>query len=435
MNQLWIENGLFVTMNDDRRTVKGHMVVTDDRITYIGEEAPKPEQLAPDVKKLNGSRLAFMPGLVNTHGHAAMSLLRGYSDDQNLQVWLQEKMWPMEGKYVDADTRAGSALAIVEMLRSGTTAFVDMYDRMDQVAQMTEQAGIRGILTRGVIGLCSEEVQQAKLHDAITFAKEWNGRADGRITTLLSPHAPYTCPPDYIVKFVEAAHDMNLPLHTHMSETLAEVEQNVRDYGVRPVEHLDRLGFFSRPSLVAHAVHLNDDEIALLAERGVSVSHNPVSNLKLASGIARVPELLRAGVKVSLGTDSAASNNNLDLFEEIRFAALLHKGISGDPTVIPAWEALKLGTIYGAQSVWQGESFGLLEEGRKADFIAIDLDQPHMYPLTDIVSHLVYSASGRDVRHVWVDGRQVVRDGLCTQMDEEKIRYEAAASFERLLNG
>lgn len=433
MNQLWIKNGLFVTMDDTMPTVRGHMVITDDRITYIGAEVPN--QLSPHTVIMDGSRLAFMPGLVNTHGHAAMTLLRGYSDDLKLQVWLEEKMWPMEAKYVDADTRAGSALAVVEMLKTGTTAFVDMYDRMDQVAQMVEQGGIRGILTRGVIGLCPEDVQKAKLEDALSFARDWNGKANGRITTLLSPHAPYTCPPAYIEKFVEAAHDMNLPLHTHMSETLAEVEQNVREYGLRPVEHLDKLGFFSRPALVAHAVHLNDEEIALLAERGVAVSHNPVSNLKLASGIARVPDLLKAGVTVSLGTDSAASNNNLDLFEEIRLSALLHKGISGDPTAVPAWEALKLGTTYGAHAVWQGDSIGKLKEGYKADFVAINLDQPHFYPLTDIVSHLVYSGSGRDVLHVWVDGRQVVQDGVCTQLDEEKIKYEAAASFDRLLQG
>lgn len=343
-------------------------------------------------------------------------------------------MWPMEAKYVDQDTRAGSALAIVEMLKTGTTAFVDMYDRMDQVAQMVEQSGIRSALTRGVIGLCSEEIQQAKLKEAIAFARDWNGKADGRITTMISPHAPYTCPPDYIEKFVQAAHDYDLPVHTHMSETLAEVEQNVRDYGSRPVEHLDKLGFFSRPALVAHAVHLNDEEIALLAERNVAVSHNPVSNLKLASGVARVPELLRAGVTVSLGTDSVASNNNLDLFKEIKFAALLHKGISGDPTVIPAMEALRMGTVYGARSIWQEGSIGQLATGMKADFIAIDLDQPHYYPLTDIVSHLVYSGSGRDVKHVWVDGKKVVHNGECTMMDEEKIRFEAQASFERLLN-
>ncbi|GKU79501.1 5-methylthioadenosine/S-adenosylhomocysteine deaminase [Paenibacillus sp. L3-i20] len=433
MTQLWIENGLFVTMDETNPKINGHMVITDDRITYIGAEAPV--DLLPDVQKLDGSKLAFMPGLINTHGHAAMTLLRGFSDDQNLQVWLQEKMWPMEAKYVDADTKAGSALAIVEMLRSGTTTFVDMYDRMDQVATMTEQAGIRGILTRGVIGLCSEEEQKTKLNDAITFARDWNGKADGRISTMLSPHAPYTCPPEYIEKFVQAAHDLNLPLHTHMSETLAEVEMNVRDYGVRPVEHLDRLGFFSRPALVAHAVHLTDEEIALLAARNVSVSHNPVSNLKLASGIARLSDMLNAGVKVSLGTDSVASNNNLDLFEEIRFSALLHKGISGDPTAIPALEALKLGTIYGAEAIWQSDRIGALKVGMKADFIAIDIDQAHFYPMTDIVSHLVYSGSGRDVKHVWVDGRQVVRNSICTMLDEEKIRYEAQASFERLLKG
>lgn len=431
MSQIWIENGRFVTMEDGEHVLQGHMVVTDDRITYIGAEAPT--GLQADVQKLDGSKLAFMPGLVNTHGHAAMTLLRGYSDDQNLQVWLEQKMWPMEGKYIDLDTRAGSALAVVEMLKSGTTAFVDMYDRMDQLAEVVEQSGIRGCLTRGVIGLCPEDVQQAKLAEAIAFARDWNGKANGRITTMISPHAPYTCPPDYIEKFVQAAHDYDLPLHTHMSESIAEVEQNVRDYGVRPVQHLDNLGFFSRPALVAHAVHLNDEEIALLAQRKVAVSHNPVSNLKLASGIARVPDLLRAGVTVSLGTDSAASNNNLDLFKEINLAALLHKGVSGDPTVVPAIEALRMGTVYGARSIWQEDAIGRLREGMKADFIAIDIEQPHFYPQTDIVSHLVYAGSGRDVKHVWVDGRQVVRDGECTLLDEEKIRHDAQASFERLL--
>lgn len=433
MKQLWIRNGLFVTMDDAAPIIRGHMVITDDIITYIGEE--EPQGLSDQAEKLNGRGLAFMPGLINTHGHAAMSLLRGYSDDQNLQVWLEQKMWPMEGRYVAADTRAGTALAIVEMLKSGTTTFLDMYDRMDEVAKMTEQSGIRGILMRGVIGLCSEEEQKAKLEEAIAFALEWNGKADGRITTMLAPHAPYTCPPAFIEKFVQAAHDHSLALHTHMSESSREVQQNVEDYGVRPVEHLHRLGFFSRPALVAHAVHLTDEEIAMLAENGVSVAHNPVSNLKLASGVARLPELLRAGVKVGLGTDSAASNNNLDLFQEITTAALLHKGVSGDPTAIPAAQALKLGTSLGAASVWKEHELGMLKSGMKADFIAIDIDQPQFYPLTDIVSHLVYAGNGRDVRHVWVDGRQVVNNRQCTMLDEEKIRKDAQAAFERLLNG
>ncbi|MFC4777605.1 amidohydrolase [Paenibacillus sp. GCM10023252] len=433
MSQLWIENGTFITMDEDVPVLTGHMVITDDKITYIGEAAPAPVQLQQDVTRLDGTKLAFLPGLINTHGHAAMTLLRGYSDDQNLQVWLEEKMWPMEGKYVDHDTRSGTSLAIVEMLKSGTTAFVDMYDRMDEVAQMVDSSGMRGVLTRGVIGLCPEEVQQAKLKEAIAFARDWNGKGDGRITTMISPHAPYTCPPDYIEKFVQAAHEYNLPMHTHMSESIAEVEQNVRDYGCRPVEHLDRLGVFTRPALVAHAVHLTEGEIELLAARGVAVSHNPISNLKLASGIARVPDLLRAGVTVALGTDSAASNNNLNLFEEIRMAALLHKGISGDPTAIPAIEALRMGTVYGARAIWQEQALGQLKVGMKADFIAIDTEKPHYYPKTDIISHLVYSGSGQDVKHVWVDGKQLVKNGQCTTLDEEKIRYEAQASFERLL--
>ncbi|MHA6483932.1 amidohydrolase [Paenibacillus sp. strain BS8-2] len=433
MSQLWIRNGLFVTMNDEASVIKGHMVVTDDQITYIGEQ--EPEGLSEQVQKLDGKGLAFMPGLINAHGHAAMSLLRGYSDDQNLQVWLEQKMWPMEGRYVAADTRAGTALAIVEMLRSGTTTFLDMYDRMDEVAKITEQSGIRGVLMRGAIGLCSEEEQRAKLEEAVAFALEWNGRGNGRITTMLSPHAPYTCPPAFIEKFVQAAHDHSFALHTHMSESLREVEQNVQDYGMRPVEHLHKLGFFSRPALVAHAVHLNDEEIAMLAQYDVSVAHNPVSNLKLASGVARLPEMLKAGIKVALGTDSAASNNNLDLFQEMTMAALLHKGVSGDPTAIPAYEALKLATSSGASAIWQSQQIGMLKEGMKADLVAIDIDQPHFYPLTDIVSHLVYAANGRDVRHVWVNGTQVVHNRVCTLLDEEKIRREAQASFERLLNG
>ncbi|MCU6708316.1 amidohydrolase [Paenibacillus sp. J5C_2022] len=433
MSQLWIQNSLFVTMDDDKPVIKrGHMLVSDDRIAYIGEEEPQTQWLQSDVKKFDGSRHAIMPGLINTHGHSPMTLLRGYSDDEALQVWLEQKMWPMEARYRIEDARIGSGLAIAEMLLSGTTTFVDMYDRMEQVALMTEQAGMRGVLMRGVIGLCSEEEQRTKLMESVQFAKEWNGGAGGRITTMLSPHAPYTCPPAFIEQFVQAAHDYNLPLHTHMSETAAEVEQNVRDYGIRPVEHLDSLGFFSRPALLAHAVHLNDEEIALLAERGASISHNPVSNLKLASGIARVPDLMKAGVKVSLGTDSVASNNNLDLFQEIAMAALLHKGVSGDPTAVPAMEALKLGTVYGAKALWR-EDIGVLREGMKADFIALDIDQPHYYPLTDIVSHLVYAGSGRDVTDVWVDGKQVVAGRKCLFLDEEKLRRDAQASFERLL--
>ncbi|WP_123040761.1 amidohydrolase [Cohnella candidum] len=432
MKRWLITNGYFATMDDTRPLFKGWMAVEGSRIADMGEGEAPAEWLEAAAETVDGQDLLFLPGLVNTHGHAAMSLLRGYADDLALQDWLQNHMWPMEAKFTGDDVYWGSALAAAEMIKTGTTTFLDMYDHMHRVGEVVDQSGLRAVLTRGMIGMVPEDVQKAKLQDAVTFAREWHGAADGRITVMMCPHAPYTCPPDFIVKVVEAAHELNLSLHTHMSETRFEVEQNVRDYGVRPPEHLDRLGFFSRPALVAHAVHLTDEEIALLAERNVAVSHNPVSNLKLASGVARVPELLAAGVTVGLGTDSVASNNNLDLFEEIRLAALLHKGVTGDPTVIPAAEALRLGTTYGARALGLEGQTGILKPGMKADFIAVSTAQTHFVPRTDLISHLVYAASGSDVKHVWADGRQLLRGGELLTLDEERIRYEAQACFERL---
>ncbi|MEC0132581.1 MULTISPECIES: amidohydrolase [Paenibacillus] len=428
-NKTIIKGGYFLTPGTDEPVLSGYMTIEDDLITYIGKEEP---QMEAGVQVVDGSRLLFMPGLVNTHGHAAMSLLRGYGDDLVLQVWLQEKMWPMEEKFTGDDVYWGTSLSVLEMLKGGTTTFLDMYDHMDRVAEVAELSGIRSVLMRGVIGLCPEDVQNHKLAEAISFARNWHGKADGRITTMISPHAPYTCPPDFLVKFVQAAHDLDLPMHTHMSETKREVEQNVADYGLRPVAHLEKLGMFTRPSIVAHGVHLNDEEIEILARHNVGVSHNPGSNLKLASGVARVTDLLKAGVKVSLGTDGAASNNNLDMFEEMRLAALIHKGVSGDPTAVPAPEALRMATEYGAQSIFLN-NVGRLAVGMKADFIAIDIDQPHLLPHTDLLSHAVYSASAKDVEHVWVNGKQVIKHGQCLTLDEEAIRRKAQEAFEGLL--
>ncbi|WFB60923.1 amidohydrolase [Paenibacillus sp. BR1-192] len=423
-----VKNGTFAVLEEGQSVLRGYLVVENDRITYLGEEEPVVEE---GTEIIDGTHLFFLPGLVNTHGHAAMSLLRGYGDDLALQVWLQEKMWPMEAKFTSDDVYWGTSLSVLEMIKGGTTTFVDMYDHMDQVAKVVQDSGMRGVLTRGVIGLCPPEVQQQKLDEAVAFAKDWHGKAGGRITTMISPHAPYTCPPDFIEKFVQASHDLNLPLHTHMSETETEVAQNVKDYGLRPVAHLEKLGMFSRPTLLAHAVHLTDEEIEVLAKHQVAVSHNPGSNLKLASGVARVPALLKAGVTVSLGTDGPASNNNLDMFEEMRLAALIHKGVSGDPTAIPASDALRMGTVYGAKSAFL-EDIGMLAVGMKADMIALNTDQAHFLPRTDYISHAIYSASAKDVEHVWVDGKQVVKNGASLTLDEERIRREAQRAFERL---
>ncbi|NEW06033.1 amidohydrolase [Paenibacillus sp. SYP-B3998] len=430
MKKTLIKNGIFITINEAKTFIKGCMVIEGNQITYIGELAPEPHENYDEV--VDGTNKVYMPGLVNTHGHAAMSLLRGYGDDLALQIWLEEKMWPMEAKFSSQDVKWGTLLSIVEMIKGGTTTIVDMYDHMNEVAIAIEQSGMRGVLTRGVIGLCPPEIQDAKLKEATEFARNWHGKADGRITTMMSPHAPYTCPPDYIERIVQAAHDLNLPIHTHMSETSREVQANVDQYGLRPVAHLEKIGVFSRPTLVAHGVHLLDEEIQILKQYDVRISHNPGSNLKLASGVARVPELLRAGVKVSLGTDGAASNNNLDMFEEMRLAALIHKGVSGDPTAVPAAEALLMGTKMGAESVWL-QDVGQLSQGMKADFIALDIDQPHFLPKTDFVSHIVYSASAKDVVDVCVNGEWIVRKGECLKLDEEKIKSEFEQCFDKLI--
>ena len=433
MTRIWIKNGTFLTSDQSNPVLQGHLIVDNDRIVYLAAKLPESEVLVGVNEIIDGTHRLYMPGLVNTHGHAAMSLLRGVGDDLALQVWLEEKMWPNEARFTSNDVHYGALLSIVEMLKSGTTAFVDMYDHMDQVALAVEESGMRGCLTRGVIGLCSPEEQESKLKEAINFAKDWHGKADGRITTMMSPHAPYTCPPDYIIRFVEAAHELKLPIHTHMSETAREVAENERTYGMRPVAHLEKLGVFSLPCLVAHGVHLNSEEIGILAKHDVHVSHNPGSNLKLASGISPVVELLKAGVKVSLGTDGAASNNNLDMFEEMRLAALLHKGISGDPTAVPAFEAFMMATKVGAESIWLDDC-GSLQVGMKADFIALDIDQPHYFPKSNFLSHAVYSSNSKDVTDVWVNGKRIVQNGICLTLDEEKIKAEFTRCYTNLMS-
>jgi 5-methylthioadenosine/S-adenosylhomocysteine deaminase len=428
MARTMIENAYLLSMEPDSNLLHGTLAWEDGRISYIGSESLEKK---PGDVIINGEGKLFMPGLVNTHGHAAMSLLRGIGDDLALQVWLQEKMWPLEGRFTAKDVRVGTELSVLEMLKSGTTSFVDMYSFMDEVANVVNYSGIRGCLTRGVIGYCPPDEAAAKLVEAAHFAKTWHGAADGRITTMMAPHAPYTCPPDYIEKIVAISHELQTPIHIHLSETEREVQQHEQQYGLRPVEHLRQLGVFDRPCLIAHGVHLNDEEVTILKHYDVRISHNPGSNLKLASGVARVPYYLQAGLQVSLGTDSAASNNNLDLFEEIRLVALIHKGISGDPTAIPAYTALEMATRMGAQSIWL-EQVGCLKVGMKADVIAIDINKPHFQPQNNFVSHLVYSASGHDVVDVFVDGKQLVRDRQCLTMDEEKIVFEANAAIRRL---
>jgi 5-methylthioadenosine/S-adenosylhomocysteine deaminase len=423
MARTLLYNATIITCNMDNDVIEGGAIGFEgEKIIFVGKT---PENLGSYEIPIDLKGNYVLPGLVNTHGHTPMSLLRGYADDLHLQTWLEEKIWPLEDKYTPEHAKWGANLSILEMIRTGTTTFVDMYDNMDEVAKAVEEAGIRGVLCRGVIGFGSDELRQNKLNEAAQFAKNWNKQANGRITTMLSPHSPYTCSPEYITQIIDKAIELDVPLHTHMSETKYEVDKNIEEYGVTPVKHLDKLGFFDRRSLVAHAVHVNEADLDILSSKDVKVSHNIISNLKLGSGISPVSKMLEKGITVSLGTDSVASNNNLDLFEELKSAATIHKGIAQNATSITAEQALRMATIDGAAAVWLEERIGSLEAGKDADMIIIDTNQSFYYPRHNPVSHLVYSGSGRDVRDVYVKGTQIMGNRQFLTLDEEKILFEA----------
>lgn len=427
-----LSNAWLLPMTDEQEEFLGAIGIDGNRIDYVGKVPDaKTMDTYDEVVDYQEKRVIF-PGLINTHGHAPMSLFRGYADDMPLQEMLEEKIWPIEFRFTEQQIRAGTMLSVVEMLKSGTTCYLDMYIFMDVVAKVVQESGIRASLCRGVLGFGTEGLKEQKLKEAVQFALDWKGVGDGRISTMLSPHSTYTCSPEYISRFVEKADEYDLPLHTHLSENKQEVEQVFQEYGERPVEHLRKLGFFDRRSLVAHAVHLHDEEIAILAEYDVKVSHNPGSNLKLGSGIAPIPKMLMKGIRPSLGTDSAATNNNLDLLEEIRLAALIHKGVDQDPERVSALTALKMGTVYGAESLFLEDEVGTLEVGKKADLVVMDLTGAHMYPKHNLVSHIVYSASKADICDVYVDGKQVVKNRECLTLDEEKVCYEATKAFDAL---
>lgn len=432
MKKIWIGAAVLPMTDHGIYYEEGAIGIEDDKIIYVGQ-VPESEELAEYDEVIRLKNQAILPGFVNTHGHAGMTLLRGYGDDLPLQEWLEKKMWPLEARFGARQVRAGTALAILEMLKSGTTCFLDMYDHMEEVAQLVVTSGLRGVLCRGVIGLGSEQEQEKKLQDAVAFSKNWHLEGDGRVTVMLSPHAPYTCSPRLIQRFVDAATQLSLPIHTHMSETKREVEQNVRDYGQRPVAHLHELGVFDGRCLVAHAVHVNEEEIALMAQKQVKVAHNPRSNLKLGSGIAPIPQMLKRGIRPGLATDGAASNNRLNLLDEIQMTALIHKGYQQDAEVIPAYTALQMGTLFGAESLFLEQSIGSLEVGKEADFIVVDLNGVHLQPRHHVVSHLVYAAMSEDVRDVFVRGKQLLRNGEAVTLDEEKIRYEANAAIQEIL--
>lgn len=419
-----------VTLEDPPVRKGVSIAVEDGRIVRIAdglEGLPYPESAFDTV--ISGKDRLVLPGLINAHTHLAMTLLRGYADDLPLMEWLQEKIWPLEARLTPEEIYWGSVLGLAEMIRSGTTCFADMYFAMDRVAEAVEESGLRALLSYGIIAPEPGDKLDRELKIAQEFVERFHNRADGRVRAAVSPHAPYTCHPRVWERAVELAREHDLLVHTHLSETRTEVEEARKRWGKTPVQYLKDLGVFEVPVLAAHCVHLTDEDIEILKDHEVYPVHNPTSNLKLASGVAPVWRLLREGIPVALGTDGTASNNDLDMIEEIRLAALLQKGILQEATALPALEALQLGTVYGARALrWDG--IGTIAEGNRADLVILETTGPHWVPAYDPVSQVVYAAKAADVCTVIVEGQLVMKDRELLTLDEERAKAEVKA-FQR----
>lgn len=424
MSKLLIKNvELLHTPNGDLY----YIAVEDNKITYVGKDMPENMQ---DAEIVDGKGKLATAGMVNTHGHVSMTLLRSYADDMELMDWLQNKIWPIEDKMNAQDIYWGAMLGIAEMLKGGTTCFADMYAFMENVARACAETGIRANLCRGLIGVAPDK--DVKLAENNVLAVNWQGYDNGRIRISYGPHAPYTCPVDYLEKVIKAAADHEAEIQMHLCETKFEVDTCMKEHGLTPIQLMDKLGMFDLGTIAAHCVHLTDNDMEIMAAKKVRVAHNPQSNLKLASGIAPVAQMLEKGICVGIGTDGASSNNNLDMLEECRAAAMLHKATNFDPLAVPAQKAWEMATVDGAKTLGF-DNLGLLEAGQLADIVLWDMHKPYWYPRNNKLSLLVYAASANDADTVIVAGKKVVAGGKLLTFDEEKIYVQASACMEKLL--
>lgn len=403
-----------------------HAVVIGDG--HITEVLPSADALAryPDAARATLPEHALIPGLVNLHTHAAMSLMRGMADDMALMDWLQNHIWPAESRVVsDEFVHDGTLLACAEMLRGGVTCFNDMYFFPEATARAALQAGMRAAL--GIIAVEFRSAYAADAQDYLSkgIALRDTLRDEALLSFCLAPHAPFTVSDATFAQIAIYAGELDLPVHIHLHETVQEISDSMAAHGMRPIQRLEKLGLLGPGLIAVHGVHFNASEIELLARHGCSVAHCPSSNLKLGSGIAPVGAMLQSGVNLGFGTDSAASNNRLDLFTEMRTAALLAKGISGDPRVMPAHQALEAATLGGARALGLQDRIGSITPGKWADLTAVKLSATELSPCYDPVSHLVYAAGREHVTDVWVGGRRRVADGVLLDLDESALTARA----------
>jgi len=431
-------NAIVLTM-DEKFTYYEHgcLAVRDDCIVAVGAEAELKEQFtAKEVVDCQGKVL--MPGLINAHTHAAMVLLRGLADDLRLDVWLMGYMMPVEREFVSPEfVRLGTQLACAEMIHSGVTCFADMYYFEEHVARATAEAGMRAVLGQTVLKFPSPDAAyyEESLAAARQFIQGWKGHH--LIVPSVAPHAPYTCPPEILKACSELAVEFDVPLHIHISETAQEVENMRNENGMPVVPYVKKQRLFEAKVLAAHCVHIDDGEIKTLVNHKAGVAHNPSSNLKLASGFAPVSKMINAGLNVGIGTDGAASNNDLDMFEEIRLAAFIAKVHTNDPTVLPAQTALAMATRLGAKALHIGHLTGTLEVGKRADLIMVDINRLHNVPRfrrdpNNIYAQIVYAGHASDVSDVMINGKWVLRNQQLTTLDEAALLKQAAVYSERI---
>nr|WP_321298901.1 amidohydrolase [uncultured Sphaerochaeta sp.] len=427
---LLFRNAAILSTREGKFEVLEHayLGVEGDRIDYIGTEMPT--KTYAQTKDMHDKVL--IPGLINCHGHSAMNLLRGLGSDLPLQEWLGI-MWPIEDRMTDADFSSGMDLAILEMLRCGTTSFCDMYMRSTVTQASIEKSGIKANLTRVVMGGSKDTEYRSYQNrlEALAFARDYDGAFDGRLHADWSVHSEYTIDPEIARKWAEETTSLGGRLHVHISETKREHEGCIERYGMTPVQWFEERGYFRIPTYAAHCVWCTEEDLRILRKHNVSVVHNPESNMKLGSGFAPIPRMLELGINVALGTDGAASNNNLNMFEEMHLASVIHNGYTLDPVIMKPETVLSMATLNGA-SVQGRPDTGSLEVGKKADIVAVNLDAPHMKPSLNLMALLVYSAQGSDVTMTMVDGKILYEDGEYRTLDKEKIYAEFEQSVKRL---
>ncbi len=427
---LLIKNVDAITLDSQGTILRGaNIAVEGGLIRAVGAVPPdfKPDEI------IDGYNHVALPAFYNAHCHSPMTLERGWAEDLPLDRWFNERIWVAESALTPDDVYWGAALAACEMLRSGCAAFNDHYFYMDRVAEVVEQSGMKATLTWCQFGIGADKEVGADLAGTLAFVDRWQGAAGGRIKTILGPHSPYVCPPEFLREVSALAREHGLPLHIHLAESPEQMENSLKQHGLTPTAHLEACGVFDVPCIAAHALYLTGADIEILARRGVTVAHCPITYMKLAMGVNDLAKVMAAGVNVAIGTDGPGSNSDMDMKEAVRFTPLLQKYHTRNAETLPGDAPLRMATANGARAMGFG-SAGALEPGRAADITLFDFDKPHLYPRHDLVANLVHSAKGGDVSHVIADGKLLYRNGEVLGLNEEKIKAEAERHARRMVN-